>query len=183
MSIVEQQALVAPGTWNVDPAHSSVEFSISYLAIATIRGRVGSFAGTIVGGERPSITGQVDVSTVTTFHEQRDAHLQTPDFFDAERHPQATFQSTEVTSENGQLVVRGSLTLRGRTNAVELRGAAAGPTTDPWGKQRIGLELEGAIDRNEFGIGESFNEPLPTGTLLLAKQVRLAVSLVAVEAE
>src|SRR5688500_3516454 len=124
MSVVAENAagVIPVGTWSIDPAHSTVEFLVIHAGIATVKGRAPVVSGTIRGGEEPAIEGTVAVSSLTTFDETRDAHLQTPDFFDAERYPELRFVSSSVDSHEGELVVRGDLTIRGVTKPVEFRG-------------------------------------------------------------
>jgi polyisoprenoid-binding protein YceI len=176
MSTIETLNTAIPaGTWKIDPTHSRVEFSIRHMGIATIRGSFADFDGVIHGGDEPQISGAIRVASVDTRDEARDGHLQSPDFFDAERHPEITFASTRF--EPGKLV--GDLTIRGVTREVELVAQVTGAGTDPWGNERLGLELEGEIDRREFGV--SWNTPLPTGGLLLGDTVRLTAGFSAVK--
>jgi polyisoprenoid-binding protein YceI len=177
MSAIEtQQELAIPaGTWTVDRSHSRVEFSIRHMGIASIRGSFADFDAVIEGGEEPRISGAIRVASVDTRDEARDGHLQSPDFFDAERHPEMTFVSTRF--EDGKVV--GDLTIRGVTREVELTARITGAGTDPWGNERLGLELDGEIDRHEFGV--SWNTPLPTGGLLLGDTVRLSAGFSAVK--
>jgi polyisoprenoid-binding protein YceI len=172
--------VVPAGTWEVDPAHSSVEFEIRHLGLATVKGRAPVVTGTIEGGEQPSIRGVVDVSSITTFDETRDGHLQSPDFFDSARHPELTFASIAVLMDGEELMVDGELTIKGATKPVTLRGRFAGAGSDPWGNDRIGVDLATTIDRTEWGI--DWNAPLPGGGFLLADDVRLTASFSAVKA-
>jgi polyisoprenoid-binding protein YceI len=179
MSAVETiQAAIPTGTWSVDPAHSTVEFAIRHIGIATVKGRAVGVTGTIVGGASPSVSGLVDASTLTTFDENRDGHLRSPDFFDVERHPELRFDSTAVETEGDEIVVAGDLTLKGVTRQVELRGRYTGAGVDPWGNERIGLELAGTVDRTAFGL--TWNAPIPGGGFLLPDEVELTASFSAV---
>ena len=173
MSIVaDRTASVIPtGTWAIDPVWSSLEFEVRKIGLIPIKGRVPGFSGTIQGGDAPTIEGTVQTASITTFDETRDAHLQSPDFFDAERYPELHFESTAVEIQAGQLVVTGDLTIMGTTRPVELRGAYLGAGADPYGNDRIGLELEGTVDRTEFGL--NWNAPLPGGGFLLPNEVAL----------
>ena len=176
MSTIETLNTAIPaGTWKIDPIHSRVEFSIRHMGIATIRGSFADFDGVIDGGDEPQISGAIRVASVDTRDEARDGHLQSPDFFDAEQHPEIAFASTRF--EPGKLV--GDLTIRGVTREVELVAQMTGAGTDPWGNERLWLELEGEIDRREFGV--SWNTPLPTGGLLLGDTVRLTAGFSAVK--
>jgi polyisoprenoid-binding protein YceI len=172
--------IVPAGAWTIDPGHSTIEFAIRYLGVATVKGRATEVNGTITGGDESRIEGVVPVSGLTTFDETRDGHVQSPDFFDAERFPELRFAATSIARADDDLVVEGDLTMKGVTKPVILKGKLYGPTTDPWGNERIGLDLEGTVDRNEFGI--SWNAPLPAGGFLLPDTVRLSASFSAVKA-
>lgn len=182
MSILtEAPATVIPsGTWTIDPAHSTVEFAIEHLGLATVKGRAPVVSGEIVGGETPAIRGTVDVTALTTFDEQRDSHLQSPEFFDAARYPELRFESTAVAVRDGKLSVDGELTMRGVTKPVTLTGRVVGTGTDPWGNERVGIELEATIDRTAWGL--DWNAPLPGGGVLLPDEVRLFASFSAMKA-
>ena len=181
MSILaESSATVIPaGTWSIDPVWSTLEFEVRKIGLFPIKGRVPGFTGTIQGGSSPSIEGTVDVTSITTFDETRDGHLQSPDFFDAERYPQLRFESTAVDVVGDELVVSGDLTIKGTTKPVELRGAFLGAGTDPYGNDRIGLQLETSVDRTEFGL--NWNAPLPGGGFLLPNEVVLRATFAAVK--
>jgi polyisoprenoid-binding protein YceI len=180
MSILadEKVTSIPAGEWAIDPVWSALEFDVRKLGLVVIKGRVPGFTGTIVGGESPSISGTVDATSITTFDETRDAHLQSPEFFDTQRHPELVFESTAVETNGHELVVRGDLTIRGSTQPVELRGTYAGTDQDPWGNERIGLELAGTVDRTDFGL--EWNAPLPGGGLLLPNEVLLRATFAAV---
>jgi polyisoprenoid-binding protein YceI len=173
MSILaDTSATVIPtGTWAIDPSWSSLEFEVRKLGLVTIKGRVPGFTGTAHGGETPSIEGVVDATSITTFEANRDAHIQSPDFFDTERYPEFRFASTSVETDGGEVIVKGDLTIKGITRPVELRGELSGPANDPWGNERIGLELSGTVDRTDFGL--EWNAPLPGGGFLLPSDVTL----------
>jgi polyisoprenoid-binding protein YceI len=177
--LAESSATVIPaGTWKIDPVWSSLEFEVRKLGVTTIKGRAAGFTGTVHGGATPSIEGAVDATTLTTFGEERDAHLQSPDFFDTQRYPELRFTSTAVAIADDEVVVAGDLTIKGTTKPIELRGTIAGPANDPWGGERVGIELEGTVDRTEFGL--EWNAPLPGGGFLLPDTVTLRATLAAV---
>jgi polyisoprenoid-binding protein YceI len=163
--VLEQ--IVPTGTWNVDPAHSQVDFSVKHMGISTIRGTFSDVSATLVGGESPTLRGSIRVASVSTQDETRDAHLLGPDFFDGERYPEATFEATFISPEK----VVGDFTLKGVTQPIELAARFTGPSTDPWGNERLGLELEGEINRHDYGV--SWNAPLPGGGLLVDDVVKL----------
>jgi polyisoprenoid-binding protein YceI len=182
MSILaESSATVIPaGTWSIDPSWSSLEFEVRKLGLVNVKGRVPGFSGTVSGGESSSIEGAVDATSITTFDADRDAHLQSPEFFDTQRHPELRFESTWVEALDDGLVVTGDLTIKGVTRPVELRGSLVGPANDPWGNERIGLELAGTVDRTAFGL--EWNAPLPGGGFLLPNDVVLKAYFAAVRA-
>ena len=182
MSILaESSATVIPsGTWSIDPVWSALEFEVKKLGLATVKGRVPGFSGTIEGGDSPTISGTVDVSTITTFDETRDGHIQSPDFFDTERYPELRFESTAVETRGDELVVEGELTIKNVTKPLTLKGSYVGTGVDPYGNDRIAIELAGTVDRTEFGL--SWNAPLPGGGFLLPNEVVLKANLAAVRA-
>jgi polyisoprenoid-binding protein YceI len=179
--VAERSATAIPvGTWAIDPVWSSIGFEVKKIGLATVKGRALGFEGTIHGGAYPSIAGKVAVSSITTFDETRDAHLQSPDFFDAERYPELRFVSNAVVFKGDELIVQGELGIKGVTKPVELRGRFAGSGLDLMGQDRIALELTGVIDRTEFGL--DWNAPLPGGGFLLPNEVTLTASFAAARA-
>jgi len=173
MSILTESpvAVIPAGTWSIDPSWSALEFDVRKLGLVTVKGRVPGFSGVITGGETPSVVGTVDATSITTFEADRDAHLQSPDFFDTQRFSELRFVSTSVELSDDEIVVQGDLTIKDVTKPVELRGTLSGPETDPWGNERIGLELSTTIDRTAFGL--EWNAPLPGGGFLLPADVAL----------
>jgi len=173
MSILAESSVtvIPAGTWSIDPSWSALEFEVRKLGLVTVKGRVPGFSGTITGGETPSVVGTVDATSITTFDADRDAHLQSPDFFDTQRFSELRFVSTSVELSDDEIVVQGDLTIKDVTKPVELRGTLSGPETDPWGTERIGLELSTTIDRTAFGL--EWNAPLPGGGFLLPADVAL----------
>ena len=182
MSILaDTSATVIPtGTWSIDPAHSAIAFHIKHLGLATVTGRAPVVSGAIEGGEQPSIEGTVAVSSITTFDENRDGHLQSPEFFDVERYPELRFSSTEIAFTGDHLLVEGELTVKGITKPVALHGSFVGSGVDPWGNDRIGIDLEGTVDRTDWEL--NWNAPLPGGGFLLPDDVKLTATFSAVKA-
>jgi polyisoprenoid-binding protein YceI len=172
---------IPTGTYTVDPAHSNVGFEVRHMGIATVRGAFKQFAGTIdASGETPRLEGTVEVASIDTGESNRDGHLQSPEFFDVQQHPQITFHTaaTEL-SAAGQITLNGEITIKGITRPLELTGTLAENGQDPWGKERIGFEVEGKIDRREFDL--KWNQTLPNGNLLVANDVKLVISVSAVK--
>jgi polyisoprenoid-binding protein YceI len=173
--------LIPAGTYTVDPSHSAVGFEVRHMGIATVRGAFRAFQGEIdASGDAPVLKGAVEVESIDTGDEQRDAHLAAPDFFDAEQHPQITFHTTAIdATEDGKVRLAGEITIKGITKPIELTGTAAEGGTDPWGNERVGFEVEGTIDRREFDL--KWNQTLPNGNLLVSNEVKLVVSVSAVK--
>jgi polyisoprenoid-binding protein YceI len=178
MSITTEQTTVPAGTWGLDPVHSKAAFSVKHSGIATFRGSFGDVTGALEDGV---LTGAVKVASVEVPVEQLVGHLQSPDFFDAERNPEITFRSTAIRPDGDQLIVDGELTLRGVTKPVQGVGSLAGPTQYLDGKDRIAVELTTVIDRTQFGV--DWNAPLPGGGQALGNDVTLTVELQLVKAE
>ncbi len=183
MSITETVAGrgVQAGTWEIDPSHSSVEFSVRHMMFSKVRGRFGSFRGTIVIGEDPrdsSVEAAVDVASVDTGDENRDAHLRSADFFDVERFPEMTFVSRAVRQEGERYVVAGDLTLHGVTRPVELDLELNGIGTDPYGRTRAGFTATTELSRKDFGL--EWNVALETGGVLVGDKVQVALEIQAV---
>jgi polyisoprenoid-binding protein YceI len=183
MSTATASTSIPVGTWNIDPSHSSVEFTVKHMGIATVRGQATKFEGAIEStGEQAGLKGTVDAASITTHDEQRDQHLGAPDFFDVQRFPQIAVnaESIEVAGD-GTVRIPAEITLKGVTKPVELTGSYTGTGTDPWGNERIGVEVSATIDRREFGL--EWNQPLPGGGLLVSNDVTLLLSASAVKGE
>ena len=168
MSAVE--TVIPVGTWAADPSHSVVEFAVKHMAIATVKGYFSDFEAVLEGGESPSLSGVIRVASVETRDADRDAHLRSPEFFDAERYPEARLVATSIEADR----IVAELTLRSVTREIVFDADFTGSGTDPWGNERVGLEIDGDIDRNEFGL--EWNAPLPGGGFLVADTVRLHAS-------
>ena len=160
------------GTYVLDPIHSSASFAVKHMIVSTFRGRVETFDAKLVDGR---LTGTVDVGSIVVKDENLAAHLQSPEFFDAERHPELRFESSEIRPDGDEVVVDGELTIKGITKAVEARGTIEGPAVTFGDVNKIGLSLEAIIDRTEFGL--NWNAPLPKGGFALANDVKLIVEL------
>jgi polyisoprenoid-binding protein YceI len=175
------QTSVPTGTWAVDPAHSTVEFQVKHMGIATVRGHFGTFAGTLEIGEGgATAAGTVDAASVDTNEEQRDAHLRSPDFFDAESHPQITFESTAIEAlDDEEFRITGNLTMHGITKEITLHADVQGTDIDPWGNERVGLEVTGQINRGDWDM--KFNQALGSGNMLVSDKVKLSLDISAVK--
>ncbi len=166
------------GTWNVDIAHSEVGFSIRHLMISKVKGKFERFDATFVTAENPldsTVTASAEVASITTNEPNRDAHLRTGDFFDAEAHPTIDFVSTGVRVEGGDFKVDGNLTMRGITNRVTFDFDFGGFGGDPYGNYKGGATAKTVINREDFGL--AYNAALETGGVLLGEQVTITLEL------
>src|SRR5436309_2278417 len=150
-------ATPARTTWKIDPTHSQVEFAVRHLMITTVRGRFTDVSGTVVTDEADPAQAKADVTinvnSLDTRESQRDAHLKSADFFDAEKYPTLTFNGTKVTDVKGdRFTLVGDLTIHGVTREVVLDVTSEGRATDPWGGQRAGYSATTKINRREFGL-------------------------------
>ncbi|MGH3104393.1 MAG: YceI family protein [Gaiellaceae bacterium] len=163
------------GTWQLDPTHSSIGFEIEYM-VGTFRGQLHDVKATLDStDDQTSVTGSARVASVDIKDENLAAHLQSPEFFDAERHPELTFASTGIDRAGDGLTVHGEITIKGITRPVELDGIVTDTITDPYGRRRFGLKLSTVVDRTAFGM--NWNIPLPTGKPALANEVTLVAEL------
>lgn len=170
MSITESQVVPA-GTWSVDKVHSTIGFAVKYMA-GTFQGSFSDVQAELRDGK---LTGSAKVASIQVKDPNLEAHLQAPDFFDAERYSEITFGSNEITREGDKLNIDGEITLKGHTEAVQIAGVIVDPISDPYGGERLGLKLEATIDRTAFGV--SWNNPLPSGEPALANDVTLIADL------
>jgi polyisoprenoid-binding protein YceI len=178
-------ATIAPtGTWKVDTTHSRVGFAVKHLGIATVRGTFKEFEGTLEIGDDLATAkayGKVKTASVDTNEAARDEHLRNSDFFDAEKYPEITFESTKIEAiDEDSLKIIGDLTINGTTNEVELLAEVGGTEVDPWGNDRVGLEAVGKISRSDFGM--KFNMALGSGNLAVGDKVTLNLDISAVKA-
>jgi polyisoprenoid-binding protein YceI len=175
---------VPTGKWHVDPTHSSVEFEVKHMMIATVRGRFREFEGTIEAAEDINdsrVYGKVKAASIDTNDETRDAHLRSADFLDVETYPEITFDSTHIEPLGGpEFRVTGDLTIRGVTRTVELDSTVEGAEVDPWGNERVGIRIRGQIDRKEFGL--TWQKLLESGGFLVGEDVKILVDVSAVKA-
>jgi polyisoprenoid-binding protein YceI len=180
---VRTTPIVPPGRWVVDPTHSNVEFAVKHMGIATVRGRFTEFEGTLVVANELHASkafGKVRVASITTADETRDAHLRSPDFFDADAYPEIDFESTRIEAiDTDSSQVFGNLTMHGVTREVKLQVAIHGTEEDPWGNTRVGLEAVGVIKRSDFDM--SFNQAVGSGNMLVGDKVSVSLDISAVK--
>jgi polyisoprenoid-binding protein YceI len=170
-------------TWAIDPVHSAGEFSVKHMMVATVRGHFKITEGTIVINEAnrtaSSVTATLDPTTINTREAKRDAHLQSADFFETEKYPAITFQSTRVEKvDDENWKVFGNLTFHGATREVELDVEEGGEIKDPYGKQRRGFTAETTIDRKDFGL--NWNAALEAGGFMVSDKVKITLDIAAV---
>jgi len=172
---------ITPGTWAFDPAHSEIGFSVRHLMVSKVKGRFSTFDGSITIAEEPlesSVNVSVDMSSIDTRDENRDAHLRSPDFFETDKYPTMRFASTEVRPERDSYVVVGDLTIHGVTKPVELTVELNGVGSDPWGGRRIGFSATGEISRKAWGI--DIDMPLENGGVVVGDKIKLYLEVEAV---
>lgn len=167
------------GTWNIEPSHSEIGFTVRHLGMSKVRGRFNSFSGSLTVGPdatASSVKAEVELSSVDTNNQDRDNHLKSSDFFNAEQNPKMEFVSTAVT--NNQL--SGDLTINGITKPVTLDMEAHGVAVDGYETTRAGFSATGSIKRSDYGI--DFNAPLGLDGMLISDKVDIELEIQAVPA-
>jgi polyisoprenoid-binding protein YceI len=171
----------ATTTWKLDPAHSAADFKVKHMMISNVKGTFAGLSGVLTehatDASLSSIEASVDVTTINTGDPQRDGHLKSADFFDAEKFPTMTFKSTTVTrKDEGEYTVTGDLTIHGVTRPATfaIEGPSA-PGKDPWGNTRIGLSATTKINRKDFGL--VWNSALETGGVLVGEDVAITLDV------
>lgn len=166
--------------WTIDPAHSEINFKVKHLVISTVTGKFKTFNATIETDnedfENARIRFDADVNSIDTNNSDRDAHLKSDDFFNAEKHPKLTFESTSFKKiADGQYKLIGNLTIRGNTKGVELDAVYGGTVHDPYGNIKAGFEVTGTINRKEFGL--KWNGVTEAGNLVVSEDVKLDLNV------
>lgn len=171
-------------TWNIDTSHSSISFSVRHMVIAKVRGAFDRFEGSIELDEAnpaaSKVAVRIDASSIDTREPKRDAHLRSADFFDVEKYPELTFESTKVEKVGDDYRVTGALTIHGVTKEVELGVEALGTGKDPWGNDRVAFSATTSVNRKDFGL--SWNQALETGGVLVGEKIEIALDVQAVKA-
>jgi polyisoprenoid-binding protein YceI len=175
MTTAQAESTIPTGTWRSDPVHSHAGFSVKHV-VGTFRGHFNEFAATLTdeSGD-PNLSGRAPVTSVQVKEENLYGHLLSPEFFDAEKHPEISFESNGITVEADQLVIDGELTIKGITNAVVARGEISGPAPGPADSERLGLDVEAKVDRHDYGL--DWQMDLPGGGKALGDEVTLTVHL------
>jgi polyisoprenoid-binding protein YceI len=176
MSTTEQITRIPTGTWSLDPVHSTIGFAVRYSGVGTFRGTFEEFDAKLVDDR---LEGVAKVASVKVDEETLAAHLQSPDFFDAEQYPELRFVSRTIERDGERVAIDGDLTLRGVTKPVEISGTVTGPLENAYGQQRTGFDLETTVNRQDYGI--TWNMELPGGGQALADGVLITANLALVE--
>jgi polyisoprenoid-binding protein YceI len=176
---------VPTGTWVVDPIHSSVGFEVKHMMISTVRGHFKQYEGKLKAADDyhdSRVRGIVQVASIDTGNADRDEHLRGPDFFDAEKWPLITFESSAIDHvARGTYRVTGDLTIKDVTREIEVEANVEGAAVDPWGKDRVGIAVRGSIDRTDFGL--TWQQSLVGGGMLVGEQVALRIDISAVRGD
>ena len=179
ITILTGTTAFALDTYKVDPAHSTIGFSIDHLVINTVHGRFRQFDGSIAidpdsGNALKEATATIQSKSIDTDISKRDDHLRSPDFFDAEKFPTITFEAKEVKKDGNQQVLAGKFTMHGVTKDVSLPVTVKGPIKDPWGNTRIGLEVNTKLNRKDYGL--TWNKALEAGGLMVGEDVTIQIN-------
>lgn len=161
------------GTWDIDPVHSEIEFTLRHMGVGRSRGRFDTFNGQVVTAEDPlqsSVTAEIDAASINTGQADRDNHVRSGDFLDVENHPKAAFRSTGIRQDGEDFLIDGEFTLHGTTQPVTLKTEVGGITDDGQGGKIIGLSAETTIKRTDFGVG-------PNGGAMLGEQVKISLDI------
>jgi polyisoprenoid-binding protein YceI len=177
MTSTIEQTEIPTGTWKADTVHSGVAFEVPY-AVATFSGEVPEFEASLANGK---LIGVAKIASLTVKDENLQAHLLSPEFFDAERYPEVRFDGSNIRRDGDKVTLDGEITIKGITKPVTLTGTITGPAIDHFGANRVGFKLETTIDRTEHDI--KWNMPLPTGEPALANEVTLKADLTLVSQE
>lgn len=167
-------------TWKIDPSHSSIEFSAKHMMISTVRGRMGAVNGEIIADEsnpaNSSVEITVDIAGLTTNDTNRDTHLRSADFFDAENHPEATFKSVSIEPlSDDKFRVTGDLTIRGISKSITLDVEREGEGVDPWGNVKAAFAATTTLNRKDFGL--NWNVALEAGGVLVSEKIKLELTV------
>lgn len=164
---------LSAGTWTFDSAHSEVAFTVRHAGISKVRGTFENVSAELVVGEQSSVTASVDIASVETGSADRDGHVKSADFFDAETYPNMTFTSTSLESDGEDVTLTGDLTIKDQTRPVVFTGEFGGVAVDPFGTTRAGFSVTASISRKDFGI--TWNAALEAGGVLVSDKVNITL--------
>ncbi|SKB60648.1 Polyisoprenoid-binding protein YceI [Sphingobacterium nematocida] len=162
-------------TWNLDTAHSEIEFKVRHMMISTVKGQFKNFEVSINSESddisKGTVSVKIDTTSLDTKNEQRDQHLKSSDFFDATEFPTITFVSTSVVGDvQDEFKINGDLTVKGITKPIVVKAEFGGIAKDPWGNEKVGYTVKGAINRSDFGL--TWNAALETGGVMVSEEVK-----------
>ena len=173
---------IPAGTWVADSAHSRVGFAVKHLGIATVRGNFETFSGELVVGDDLAsgrISATIEAASIDTQEPQRDEHLRSADFFDVAAYRQIAFAASGLRqTDDDEFEISGELTMHGVTRPIALHGTVLGVETDPWGQERVGIEITGQLSRGDYGM--KFNQVLGSGNVLVSDKVKISLDISAV---
>lgn len=166
---------MASTKWALDPTHSELQFKVKHLMITTVTGSLKSFSAELTSNGDDFTDAEIsfngEISSLDTGNTDRDNHLKSGDFFDAETHPAMSFKSTAVEKDGDDYTVKGNLTIKGETKAIKLTAEFGGIATDPWGNTKAGFTLSGKLNRSDFGL--TWNAALETGGVMVSEEVKI----------
>jgi polyisoprenoid-binding protein YceI len=169
------------GTWTIDAVHSDVSFSVRHMMVSKVKGRFGSFSGTVVTAPNPlesTVTADIELASIDTNNDGRDEHIKSADFFEVETYPTMSYRSTSLLPDGGDYILQGELTLKGVTKNVPLKLELNGFTPDPYGGTRVGFSATADISRSEFGVDISL--PMETGGVVVGDKISISLEIEAV---
>lgn len=161
--------------WLLDPTHSELQFKVKHLMITTVTGSIKFFSAELDAENEDFTDAKVsfkgEVNSLDTSNTDRDNHLKSADFFDAEKYPEISFESKSLEKDDDGYIIKGDLTIKGITKSVKLIAEFGGIATDPWGNKKAGFTLSGKINRTDFGL--TWNTALETGGVMVSEEVRI----------
>ena len=170
---------MATTKWSIDPTHSEVGFKVKHMMFTNVSGKFKTYDAEITTEDddftKSEISFSADINSIDTNNTDRDNHLKSADFFDAENHPKLTFKSSSLTKSGDEYQLTGELSLHGITKTVKLDAEVSGLLKDPWGNTKVGLNIEGKINRKDWGL--NWNSALETGGVLVGEEVKLSIEL------
>jgi polyisoprenoid-binding protein YceI len=183
IAVVFAGSAQAADTYQVDPSHSGVTFSVTHMVISKVKGRFGDFQGMIVydesNVENSSVEVTIKATSIDTNHEKRDKDLRSAEFFDVENHPEITFKSSKVMKSKDGFVAVGTLTMHGVSKEIEIPFEVRGVITDPWGNTRLGAAGTLTLNRQHFGI--KYSQKLDNGGLVVSDEVDIELEIEAIK--
>jgi len=168
--------------WTIDPTHSEIGFKVKHMMFTNVKGFFNDYTADITFNEdlkEADLQFEAKISSIFTNNTDRDNHLKSADFFDAEQFPSLKFKSTQISGSGNDYEIKGDLTIKGITHPVTLKGEFSGLMSDPWGNTKVGLNLAGKINRKDFGL--TYNAALETGGVLVGEDVQLNAEVQLVE--